>query len=111
MADVINRTTGEIRRSVDTPKFPDADWLPLDRVVTDMLEAIPQKHRVVEGDTVREATQAEKDAIAEDERQAEVQRVEALDISAEEVLRALVSTLSAARKQEIIDKIKERRGL
>ena len=63
MADVINRNTGEVKRSVDTPDYDPADWLVVDRSTTETLEALPQRYRVVDGDTAREATAAEKDTI------------------------------------------------
>ncbi len=61
MSDVVNRTTLEYRRSVNTPDFPSADWIinpDLSAILT-----VPQKHRKINGDLVVEMTQSEKDAV------------------------------------------------
>ena len=59
MANVINRTTGEIRRSVHTPDYDPADWA-INPQGFDVAESIPAHYRVIEGGTVREATADEK---------------------------------------------------
>lgn len=61
MADVINRATLEIRRSVHTPNFPTADWI----VNPDLsaLAGVPVRYWKVVGDTVVEMTTPEKDAV------------------------------------------------
>ncbi len=61
MADVVNRTTVEYLRSVNTPDYPTADWL----INPDLsaLAAVEQKYWKVVGETVVEMTQPEKDAV------------------------------------------------
>jgi len=59
MADVVNRQTCEHRRSVNTPDFPEADWL-INPDLSD-LQDVPIRHRKVVGKEVVEMTQAEKD--------------------------------------------------
>ena len=61
MANVINRTTKQYLRSVNTPDFPVEDWI----INPDLsaLESVPQKYWKVVGDTVVEMDQAEKDAV------------------------------------------------
>ena len=59
MADVINRTTKQILRSVHTPDYPVADWIqnpPLP-------EGVASRYMVIEGDDVREMTSGEKGAV------------------------------------------------
>lgn len=60
MADVINRATAELRRSVNTPDYDPGDW-----VINPDLSAVAgvdPKFWTVDGDSVREMTTAEKDA-------------------------------------------------
>jgi len=57
MATVINRATREVRRSVNEPDFPQAAW-----IWNPSLPLCDPKYWVVDGDTVREMTIAEKDA-------------------------------------------------
>jgi len=61
MADVLNRTTLQYLRSVNTPDFPVLDW-----VINPDLTAVvgvPQKYWKLTGDIVSEMTQPEKDAV------------------------------------------------
>ena len=63
MATVVNRTSGEIRRSVHTPGYPAADWLVIEQAAAEAMRDVPVYYRVVEGDAVREATVEEKAAV------------------------------------------------
>lgn len=61
MADVVNRTTNEYRRSVNTSDFDVADWIinpDLSSVV-----GVPNRYWVITGDVVSEMTQGQKDAL------------------------------------------------
>lgn len=61
MSDVVNRTTGQYRKSVNTPDYDTADWL-INPDLSAVL-GIPQQYWKVEGDSVVEMNQAEKDAV------------------------------------------------
>lgn len=61
MSDVVNRTTGQYLKSVNTPDYPEADWI----INPDLsaLGRVPQIYWKVSGDSVIEMTQAEKDTV------------------------------------------------
>jgi len=61
MSDVVNRVTGELKKSVNTPDYPTADWI----INPDLssLTSVPNKYWKVSGDDVLEMTQAEKDVV------------------------------------------------
>ncbi len=61
MADVVNKTTLQHLRSVNTPDFPTADWL----INPDLsaVAAVPNKYWKIVAGSVVEMTQAEKDAV------------------------------------------------
>lgn len=61
MANVLNRTTKEYLRSVNTPEYDVADWIINPDVSA--LAGVPTKYWVITGDTVAEMSQAEKDAV------------------------------------------------
>ena len=56
MANVINRMTKVYLESVNTPDYPVKDW-----IINPVLPACDKKHWIIEGDTVREMNQAEKE--------------------------------------------------
>lgn len=60
MASVLNRTTLEYRRSVNNPDYPPSEWV----INPDMsaVNNVDKRYWVIDGDTVREMTTAEKDA-------------------------------------------------
>jgi len=65
MADVLNRTTKQLLRSVNTSDYPETEW-----IVNPDLSAVanvPVKYWIIEGDSVREANATEKSQIDEDE--------------------------------------------
>ena len=57
MANVINRITKQYLKSVNTPDYPVNEW-----IINPVLPDCDPSEWVIEGDTVRETTQAEKDA-------------------------------------------------
>jgi len=57
MANVINRITKKYLKSVNTPDYPVSAW-----IINPTLPNCDPSEWVIEGDTVRETTQAEKDA-------------------------------------------------
>lgn len=61
MADVLNRTTLEFRRSVNTPDFPVESWV-IDPDISPVV-GVASKHWKLTGDMVSEMTQGEKDAV------------------------------------------------
>ena len=61
MADVINRLTKEIRRSVNTPEFQEPKWMAINGLI---LPECPIKWWVIEASGIREMTQLEKDELA-----------------------------------------------
>ena len=65
MGDAINRTTLAIVQSCDTPAYPDAPWMEIDRATSDTLKAVAAKYRVIDGDpeAARVMDQGEKDAV------------------------------------------------
>jgi hypothetical protein len=59
MANVIHRTTGEYRLSVNTPEYDPAVWL----INPQLPAGVPQKYWKVDGDRVVEMSDSEKDAV------------------------------------------------
>lgn len=61
MSDVVNKTTLQYLKSVNTPDYPTEDWL----INPDLsaLSAVPQMYWKVSGELVLEMTQAEKDVV------------------------------------------------
>ena len=63
MGKYLHRTTKQYLKSVNTPDYPESDW-----IINPTLPNCDPKEWVIEGDVVRETTQSEKDAkIAEEE--------------------------------------------
>lgn len=64
MATVLNRATGELRESVNTPDYPEGDWVIFDRARKDEIDsvkAIPAEYRKVNvDDAVTEMSAGEK---------------------------------------------------
>ena len=69
MANVINRITKQYLKSVNTPDYPLAEW-----IINPVLPDCEPSEWVIEGDTVRETTQAEKDAKIADKLAKEAER-------------------------------------
>ena len=90
MATVLNRTTKQLRRSVNTPDFPSADW-----IINPDLSAVgnfASKYWTITGDAVSLMPQTERDALdaAEAQAAADADRAgEKLRIDNERVLKAL----------------------
>lgn len=61
MASVLNRTTREYRRSVNTPDYPIQDWI-IDPDLS-AVQGVQSIYWVITGDEVMEMSQAEKDAV------------------------------------------------
>ena len=61
MADVVNKATGQYRRSVNTPDFPDTEWL----INPDLtaVAGVPQRHWKVVGNAVVEMDATEKERV------------------------------------------------
>lgn len=78
MSDVVNRTTCEYLKSVNTPDYPVEDWI----INPDLsaLEEVPQKYWKIDGDNVLEMTQAEKDAVDEAIEAARIEDLKTQDI-------------------------------
>lgn len=57
MANVLNKITKQYLRSVNTPDYPTSEWL-----INPVIPDCDPKFWVIEGDTIREMAQAEKDA-------------------------------------------------
>ena len=57
MANVINRITRQYLKSVNTPDYPEKDW-----IRNPILPNCDPSEWIIEGDLVRETTQSEKDA-------------------------------------------------
>jgi hypothetical protein len=63
MVDVVNRDTGELRLSVNTPDYSDAEWLYLPAGERQRVQAIPQQYRKIEGGRVVEMSADERAAV------------------------------------------------
>lgn len=69
MADVFNKTTREVRRNVNTPDYPTADWVvrsaksPKPGWEDLETRSVPFKHWKVSGEDLAEMTQGEKDTV------------------------------------------------
>lgn len=61
MADVVNRTTKQYLRSVNTPEYPVVDWIINPDVSA--LAGVPTKYWVISGDVITEMDQTAKDAV------------------------------------------------
>lgn len=61
MADVLNRTTNQYRRSVNTPDFPVSDWIHNPDLSAVM--GFDSRYWVITGDTVSLMDQAARDAV------------------------------------------------
>jgi len=61
VASVLNRTTREYRRSVNTPEYPVQDWI-IDPDLS-AVTGVPSRYWVITGDVVTEMDQAAKDAV------------------------------------------------
>jgi hypothetical protein len=68
MANVLNRTTKEFRRSVNTPDYPVENWI-INPDLSSLIET-DSKYWIVEGDTVRDMTDVEKDVVDANEASA-----------------------------------------
>lgn len=66
MSDVVNRTTKQYFKSVNTPDFPAADWI-INPDLTALI-GVPSKYWNISGDTITEMSQAEKDQVDADEQ-------------------------------------------
>lgn len=67
MADVLHRTTKDFKRSVNTPEYDPATWI----INPDLsaVQGVFRKYWKIDGDTVSEMTQAEKDAVDAQEQE------------------------------------------
>lgn len=65
MANVINKTTLEIKNSVNTPDYNNDEWIINPNL--DLVNGIPNKYWKIENDQVVEMTQQEKDNLDSDE--------------------------------------------
>jgi len=85
MANVLNRTTLEYRRSVNDPDFPDPPWLIIapGSGNADLIATVPRQYLKLSGDVLSEMTQAEKDAVdaalLDAEREATASRLDELE--------------------------------
>lgn len=61
MSNVLNRTTLQLKRSVNTPDYPIKDWVINPDIST--VAGVLNKYWVLTGDVVSEMTQPEKDVI------------------------------------------------
>ncbi len=99
MANIINRTTSEIRLSVHTPDYPVRDWI-INPVNVYAMLLVKQGHRVIDNDTVRETNSDEKLVI----RQEDLTRYKALarSIAAWRIAKA-VRTVSLGQLATTLD--------
>jgi len=92
MADVLNRATRELRRSVNTPEYPAEDWI----INPDLsaVEGYPAKYWLIDGDTVSLMDEAARAAVDEAEAAAAVEARKAAEIARldeDTMLRALIA--------------------
>lgn len=100
MADVLNRTTLELRQSVHTPDFDPADWL----IAPDLsaVAEVAPRYWKLEGDSVVPMTRVERDAVdAQRLADAKTQRRELLRQQAVEVGRDELIDLTSTAKTRL----------
>lgn len=95
MSNVLNRTTKEFRRSVNTPDFPLAAWI----INPDLsaVEGFANKYWLIAGDVVSLMSQSARDVVDADENTAR------LDSVADELDR--VETIMRAFAEVVLDEI------
>jgi len=113
MSSVIHRTTLDYLTSVNTPEYPETDWIinPDVSAVTD----VPRKYWKLDGDRVIEMTQSEKDAVDAQELQNRIDAVKELgDAGLKDVMTALIKIINLRlssgqkiTKDEFIQAIKD----
>jgi hypothetical protein len=103
MANVLNRTTKELRRSVNTPDFDVVDWIhnPDLSVVTEQ----SSKHWVIDGDSVRDMTTTEKNTVDSDEAAAAAAALKAAAVAvvdgADPVLKLVLEAMAIVLQREL----------
>lgn len=94
MADVVHRTTKQHLRSVNTPDYPEADW-----IRNPDLSAVagqPAKYWTISGDTIALMSQSDRDAVDAAEAQAATDADKTSNkarLDDERVLKALALTI------------------
>ena len=102
MANVINRTTLEIRMSVNTPDYDPAEWL----INPDLayVDGVEYRYLKIDGESVVEMTDAEKATVdaAEESARIEALKAEALALVQQDSgLRRLLIAMSVVNKREL----------
>lgn len=93
MGTVINRTTKEIRRSVNTPEFAIEEWL--QNPDESPVDGLPEKYWQIDGDSLRPMTTEERAVVdALELVQAKTQRITEVQRQAVEMLERLYPTFS-----------------
>ena len=100
MSDVVNRTTRQYRKSVNTPDFPVIDWI-INPDVSAVI-AFPNKYWVITGDLVSLMDQTARDAVDAAEESAR------LDSVADELDRT--QTIMKSFAEVVLDEINNLRG-
>lgn len=113
MSNVINKTTLQYLESVNTPDYPETDWI----INPDMsdVDGVPRKYWKLVNNVPTEMTQAEKDAVGAQELQDKKDSIQELgDAGLKEVMTALIKVINIRlpskqkiTKKEFINAIKE----
>lgn len=113
MSRVLNKTTLNYLESVNTPDYPESDWI----INPDMsgVEGVDRKYWKLVNDVPTEMTAQEKQAVDDAELQSRKDAIQELgDTGLKEVMTALIKVLNSKlpankqiTKQELITAIKE----
>lgn len=103
MVDVVNRTTKEYQRSVNTPDFPIEDWIhspDLSAVV-----GFPSRYWIIDGDAITLMDQAARDAVdaalLEDSRDSTVQSdIDDVESTMRQIVALMLREINILRARE-----------
>lgn len=95
MATVVNRTTREVRPSVDASEYPPADWLQVAENDLPIISNVPWHYWKIENDRVVELTAAEK-AAADAEQLARAKTSKTIAVTEHAYSQAMVELIEQA---------------
>ncbi|SHL43168.1 hypothetical protein SAMN05216428_102387 [Nitrosospira sp. Nsp11] len=88
MANVLNRTTNEFRRSVHEPNYPAGEWIINPNLAA--VEGFESKYWIITGDTVTLMDQAARNAVDLAELETQRDAIASMFTNPEDVLRAFM---------------------
>lgn len=112
MANVIHRTTLQYLKSVNTPDYPESDWIRNPDM--SLVAQVPQKYWKIDGEQVKPMTQVERDVVDGNELLERKSRADNFQVGLLELVTALIKVINVRlpsgqkiTKQEMIDAVKE----